>query len=94
MPHNPDKIGAHICLTLRIMATITFRPDDESARALAALTADGTTASAAIREALIHEVQRRTAVRLRAEAIALAQDPVDAAEARQVLADLEPLRAW
>jgi hypothetical protein len=27
----------------------------------------------------------------RAEAIALAQEPV---EARQVLADLEPLRAW
>ncbi|MGH3718655.1 MAG: hypothetical protein ACRDRI_07405 [Pseudonocardiaceae bacterium] len=64
------------------------------ARALAALTADGTTASAAIREALIHEAQRHEAARLRAEAIALAQDPADAAEARQVLADLEPLRAW
>lgn len=76
------------------MATITFRPDDESARALSALTADGTTASAAIREALIHEAQRREEVRLRTEAIALAQDPVDTAEARQVLADLEPLRAW
>jgi hypothetical protein len=76
------------------MATITFRPDDESARALAALTADGTTVSAAIREALIHEAQRREAARLRAEAIALAQDPADAAETRQVIADLEPLRAW
>ncbi|MGH3864910.1 MAG: hypothetical protein ACRDQ4_02015 [Pseudonocardiaceae bacterium] len=76
------------------MTTITFRPDDESARALAALTADGTTTSAAIREALIHEAQRHEATRLRAEAIALAQDPADVAEARQVLADLEPLRAW
>ncbi|MEO7194018.1 MAG: antitoxin [Pseudonocardiaceae bacterium] len=76
------------------MATITFRPDDESARALAALTADGTSASAAIREALIHEAQRHEEARLRAEAIALARDPTDAAEARQVLADLEPLRAW
>lgn len=76
------------------MSTITFRPDDESAHALAALTADGTTTSAAIRKALIHEAQRRASVRLRAEAIALAQDPVDTAEARQVLADLEPLRAW
>ncbi|MGH3854772.1 MAG: hypothetical protein ACRDR6_15010 [Pseudonocardiaceae bacterium] len=76
------------------MATITFRSDDESARALAALTADGTSASAAIREALVHEAQRHEEARLRAEAIALARDPTDAAEARQVLADLEPLRAW
>ncbi|MDQ3154311.1 MAG: hypothetical protein M3R63_22195 [Actinomycetota bacterium] len=76
------------------MGTITFRPDDESNRALAALTADGTTTSAAIRDALIHEAERQEAERLRAEATALAADPEDLAEARQVLADLEPLRAW
>jgi hypothetical protein len=76
------------------MATITFRPDDESARALAALTADGRSVSTAIRDALVHEAQRLESERLRAEAIALAADPEDLAEARRVLEDLEPLRAW
>jgi hypothetical protein len=76
------------------MPTITFRPDDESQRALAALMADGRSASAAIRDALVHEAQRQEDERLRAEAIALAADPDDVAEARRVLEDLEPLRAW
>ena len=76
------------------MATITFRPDDESERALAILTADGRSASAAIRDALVHEAQRRNDERLRAEAAALAADPEDLAEVRRVLEDLEPLRAW
>jgi hypothetical protein len=76
------------------MTTITFRPDDESERALAALTADGRSASAAIRDALVHEAQRLDDERLRAEAVALAADPNDVAEARRVIEDLEPLRAW
>lgn len=76
------------------MAPITFRPDDDSERALAALTADGRSVSAAIRDALVHEAQREAGERLRAEALALAADPDDAAEARQILADVEPLRAW
>jgi len=58
---------------------ITFRPDSEVERALAALTADGTT------------VSERA---LRAEAQALADDPRDRAEATSVLRDLETLRAW
>ncbi len=77
-----------------VIPTITFRPDDESERALATLTADGRSASAAIRDALVHEAQRREDERLRAEAAALAADPDDVAEARRVLEDLEPLRAW
>lgn len=76
------------------MSTITFRPDDESERALATLTADGRSASAAIREALVHEAQRLEDEQLRAEAAALAADPDDVAEAHRVLEDLEPLRAW
>lgn len=76
------------------MVTITFRPDDDSERALAALTADGRSVSAAIRDALVHEAQRQEDERLRAEAVALAADPEDLAEARRVLEDLEPLRAW
>jgi len=76
------------------MTTITFRPDDESERALAALTAGGRSASAAIREALVHEAQRLQDERLRAEAVALAVDWNDAVEARLVIEDLEPLRVW
>lgn len=41
--------------TVCVMPTITYRPDDESARALAVHTADGRSASAAIRDALIHQ---------------------------------------
>ncbi|ONI85640.1 hypothetical protein ALI22I_28130 [Saccharothrix sp. ALI-22-I] len=76
------------------MGTITFRPDTESERALATLTADGRSASAAIREALLLAAKVQQAEELRAEALALAADPDDVAEARAVLADLEPLRAW
>lgn len=76
------------------MTAITFRPDEETERALAVLTADGRSASAAIREAVIHEVHRVEAERLRAEAAALAADPEDVAEARRVLAEMESLRAW
>ena len=76
------------------MPTVTFRPDDESERALATLTADGRSVSAAIRDALIHEAQRLAEERIRAEATTLAADPEDVAEARRVLEDLELLRAW
>jgi Arc/MetJ-type ribon-helix-helix transcriptional regulator len=76
------------------MTAITFRTDDEADRALAELMSDGTSASAAIRAALIETARRHAAQRLRAEADSLAADPDDRAEARRVLADLEPLRAW
>jgi hypothetical protein len=83
-----------MCSTLGGMASITFRPDPESERALQELTADGSSASAAIRDALISAAQARAAQRLRDEAIALSADAEDVAEMRRVLADLEPLRAW
>ncbi|WP_433269592.1 hypothetical protein ACQPZF_07400 [Actinosynnema sp. CS-041913] len=76
------------------MGTITFRPDPESERALEALTSDGRSASAAIREALLLAASAQQAERLRREALELAADADDIAEARAVLADLEPLRAW
>jgi len=76
------------------MGTITFRPDAETERALEALTADGRSVSAAIREAVLAAAKTAALEQLRAEALALAADPDDVAEARAVLADLEPLRAW
>jgi hypothetical protein len=74
--------------------TITFRPDEDTRRALAALTADGTPVSIAVRSALIETARSRTQQRLRAEATELAADEADRAEAAQVLRDMDTLRAW
>ncbi len=74
--------------------TITFRPDDDAARALAVLTGDGTSVSTAVRSALIDAARERARRQLRAEAQALADDEHDRAEAAQVLRDMETLRAW
>lgn len=75
-------------------ATITFRPDDEARLALDELTSDGTPVSKAVRDALVEAAARHVKSRLRAEVEALAADPVDRAEAAQVLRDMELLRAW
>lgn len=74
--------------------TITFRPDDETARAIEALTRDGTPVSAAVRKALLAAAREQARVKLRTEAEQLANDEADRAEAAQVLRDMETLRAW
>lgn len=74
--------------------TITFRPDEDASRALAILTRDGTSISAAVRTALIEAARRKAAAAVRAEAEELAADEADRAEATQVLRDMETLRAW
>jgi hypothetical protein len=75
-------------------ATITFRPDADARLALDELTADGTPVSTAVRDALVEAAARHAKARLRAEVEALAADPVDRAEAANVLRDLDQLRAW
>lgn len=83
-----------ICTTLGTVAdTITFRPDEDTSRALSILTEDGTPVSAAVRAALIDAARHKAAKSLREEAEALAEDPIDRAEAAQVLRDMEALRA-
>lgn len=74
--------------------TITFRLDEDTARALATLTRDGTPVSVAVRAALIDAARARARSALRAEAESLAADEQDRAEAAQVLRDMETLRAW
>jgi len=71
---------------------ITFRPDEDTARALEVLTRDGTSISTAVRSALINAAGREARASVRAEAEALAADEQDRAEAMQVLRDLETLR--
>ncbi len=74
--------------------TITFRPDEDTSKALEVLTKDGTPVSAAVRAALIDAARRKAAASIRAEAERLAADEADRAEAAQVLRDMETLRAW
>ena len=74
--------------------TITLRPDEDAARALAVLTRDGTSVSSAVRAALIDAARKRVQSALRAEAATLAADEQELAEAAQVLRDMERLGAW
>ena len=74
--------------------TITFRPDEDAARAIAVLTSDGTSVSTAVRAALIDAARERARRSLREQAAVLAADDQDRAEAAQVLRDMETLRAW
>jgi hypothetical protein len=76
------------------MATITFRTDDDVDQALADLGSGGQDRSQVIREAIMSAWRERRASLLRAEAEALAADEDDRREAREVLADMESLRAW
>ena len=82
------------CHSRQMADTITFRPDEDSLRALAVLTQDGTPVSTAVRAALIDAARALALQRLQAEATELAADPDDRAEAARVLQDMETLRAW
>lgn len=74
--------------------SITFRPDEDTTRALAVLTRDGTPVSAAVRAALIDAARQKAVATIRAEAEEIAADESDRVEAMQVLRDMEALRAW
>ncbi len=98
---DPDghDLFASSCLTNRrtmlVMGdTITFRPDEDTAKALEVLTKDGAAVSAVVRSALIDAARRKAGAAIRAEAERLAADESDRAEAMQVLRDMETLRAW
>jgi hypothetical protein len=80
--------------TVAMADTITFRPDEDTSKALEVLTKDGTAVSVAVRSALIDAARRKASAAIRAEAERLAEDESDRAEAMQVLRDMETLRAW
>jgi hypothetical protein len=81
-------------VTLRLMSTITFRSDPEVDKALGFLTGDRGDRSRAIRDAILDAWHARQEAALRAEALSLAGDAMDVAEARAVLSDMESIRAW
>lgn len=76
------------------MAVVNFRTDEPAERALAELTADGSTVSDAIRQALVDAVRLRRREQMRRESLEVSGDPADLAESRQVLAEMDELRAW
>jgi hypothetical protein len=89
-----QQLSYNLSYTLIMADTITFRPDEDTSKALEVLTKDGTPVSAVVRTALIDAARRKAAAAIRAEAEGLAEDESDRAEAIQVLRDMETLRAW
>jgi hypothetical protein len=89
-----QRLSYRVSYTVVMADTITFRPDEDTSKALEVLTKDGTPVSAAVRTALIDAARRKARAAIRAEAERLAEDESDRAEAMQVLRDMETLRAW
>ena len=75
------------------MPVVNFRTDERAERALAELTADGSTTSEAIRQALVDAVRLRRRERMRAESLQVADDAADLAGSRRVLGEMDELRA-
>jgi len=92
--HARQRLSYKLSYTVVMPDTITFRPDEDTSKALEVLTKDGTPVSAAVRTALIDAARRKARAAIRAEAEKLAGDESDRAEAMQVLRDMETLRAW
>ncbi len=76
------------------MAVVNFRTDQRTDRALAELTADGSTSSEAIRRALVDAVRMRRREQMRNESLALTNDPDDVKESQRVCEAMDELRAW
>ena len=76
------------------MAVVHFRTDEASKRALAELTADGSTVSEAICRALVDAVRLRRRELMRAQSCRLRDDVDDRAESRRLREDMDALRAW
>jgi len=80
--------------TVGMADTITFRPKEDTSKALEVLTRDGAAVSAVVRSALIDAARRKARAAIRGEAESLAKDEADRTEALHVLRDMETLRAW
>ncbi len=76
------------------MTVVNFRTDERSQRALDELTADGTSVSAALRQALLDSITLRQRDQMRREAEALVDDAANREESRAILAHMDDLRAW
>lgn len=75
------------------MAHVNFRTDPVTDDALAELTADGSTVSQVIRQALLDSIRLRRRDQMRREALEASADPNDLAESRRVREQMDELRA-
>ncbi len=75
------------------MSTITFRADSQVEAALAELLEGGQDRSTVIRDAILAARLRQRDQRIRAQAVAVASDEADCAEAQAILRAMEELRA-
>ena len=88
-------MACHTCMYYTVrMTTLTVRTDSEVDHALAALTADGTSTSDAVRTAILAAYRERYYAELRTAAEEAAHDPDDLAEVQAIRADMDALRAW
>jgi predicted transcriptional regulator len=78
------------------MTVLTIRTDSAVERALEYLLAErtGETKSDVVREAILELEKATRRARMRAESMALREDPEYQAEMRAVQAEMEHLRAW
>lgn len=75
------------------MGVVNVRISGDAERALAELTADGTTTSEAVRRALLDSLHLRRRERMRLEVLAAMEDPADREAVRRAMeewADVEP----
>lgn len=80
--------------TLRMADVITFRPSAQDAANLEQLTADGTSVTHAIRQALEMAAHEKRLADMRADAARLMANPEYLEEIRAVREDMDELRAW
>ena len=95
-PSGQLRIVVHLSYEMSYicpMAVVNFRTDERSQRALDELTADGSTVSVAIRQALVDAARLRRREQMRNESAGLLDDAVDLAESRAVLKEMDDLRA-
>ncbi|MFT4287996.1 hypothetical protein [Nocardioides sp.] len=76
------------------MSTISFRADEATEDALRELMSDDVDRSTVIREAILDAWRHKQDERLRAEALAIADNPADRAEIQAIHQEFEDLRAW
>lgn len=76
------------------MTMVTFRTDSGTEALLAELARPGESRSDTIRRAIQDAARLKRREQMRAEAETCRDDPADRAEASDVLADMDGLRAW
>jgi Arc/MetJ-type ribon-helix-helix transcriptional regulator len=76
------------------MTIINVRTDAKTDAALAQLTADGTSRSEAIRQAILDAAREAKRRRMQEESERLRNDPEDLAEVRRIQEIMEDLGAW